>query len=182
MNIEHNVYSLLDDTDLSFSKIDSIRYKLNIDDDDERRIKAGIYAAIKNLTYKTGDTYFSLDEIILEVSHLLKINMYSEDVVLYLDELRYQNKIKLEDGKYFLMEIYQAEVYVKDRIQVLLEKEKTTYKKMNLYLEELEKENGIHYNIEQERAVKKSLENNITIITGGPGTGKTTIIKGIVDL
>lgn len=182
MNIEHNVYSLLDETDLPFSKIDSIRYKLNIENDDERRIKAGIYAAIKNLTYKTGDTYFSLDEIILEVSNLLKINIYTEDIVLYLDELRYQNKIKLEDNKYFLMEIYQAEVYVKDRIQVLLEKSKTTYKKINIYLEELEKENGIHYNIEQESAIKKALENNITIITGGPGTGKTTIIKGIVNL
>lgn len=182
INIEHNIYSLLDDTDISFSKIDIIRYKLGIEDDDERRIKAGVFAAIKNLTFKNGDTYFSLDEIILESSQLLKINIYSEDVALYLDELRYQGKVKLEDEKYFLMDIYKAEVYVKDRIKTLLEKEQTTYKKINNYIEELEKENGIQYNIEQEKAIKKALENNITIITGGPGTGKTTIIKGIVDL
>ena len=80
------------------------------------------------------------------------------------------------------MDIYKAEVYVKDRIKTLLEKEQTIYKKINNYIEELEKENGIQYNIEQEKAIKKALENNITIITGGPGTGKTTIIKGIVDL
>ena len=120
INIEHNIYSLLDDTDIPFSKIDIIRYKLSIEDDDERRIKAGIYSAIKNLTYKNGDTYFSLDEIILEASYLLKINIYSEDVALYLDELRYQGKVKLEDDKYFLMDIYNSEVYVKDRINLLL--------------------------------------------------------------
>lgn len=182
MNIEHNIYCLLDDMDLSFNKIDLLHSKLNIEDDDERRIKAGIYASLKNLTYKTGNTYFQLEEIVLEASNLLKINLYIEDVKLYIDELRYQNKIKLEEDKYFLKEIYDSEVYIKDKVKYLLNKEPTVYKKMSKYLEELEIENNIEYNIEQECAIKKALENNITIITGGPGTGKTTIIKGIVEL
>ncbi len=182
MNIEHNIYTLLDDLEIPFSKIDMVRLKLEIPDDDERRIKAGIYAALKGLTFKTGNTYFLLEEIILEASQLLKINLYSEDVVLYLDELRYQGKVKKEDDKYFLMDIYESEIYIKNKIQLLLNKEKTPNKKIDQYIEVLEKENGIQYNIEQEKAIKKALENNITIITGGPGTGKTTIIKGIVEL
>ena len=180
--IEYNIYNLLDEIDISFPKIDIIRHKLDIEDDDERRIKAGIYYSLKNLTYKTGNTYFTLEEIVIESSNLLHINIYSEDVSLYLDELRYLNKIKLDEDKYFLKEIYDAEIYVKDKIKCLLDKEQNSYKKLDKYLVELEEENRIEYNIEQVKAIKKSLENNITIITGGPGTGKTTIIKGIVDL
>lgn len=181
-NIEYNVYNLLDELDISFPKIDIIRHKLNVKDDDERRIKAGIYYSLKNLTYKTGNTYFSLEEIVIESSNLLHINIYSEDVSLYLDELRYQNKVKLDDDKYFLKEIYDDEIYVKDKIKYLLDKDNNNYKKLDKYLVELEEENNIEYNVEQVKAIKKSLENNITIITGGPGTGKTTIIKGIVNL
>ena len=114
MNIEHNIYTLLDDLEIPFSKIDMVRLKLEIPDDDERRIKAGIYAALKGLTFKTGNTYFLLEEIILEASQLLKINLYSEDVVLYLDELRYQGKVKKEDDKYFLMDIFPIMLYNKE--------------------------------------------------------------------
>ena len=180
--IEYNVYNLLDELDISFPKIDILRHKLDIEDDDERRIKAGIYYSLKNLTYKTGNTYFTLEEIVIEASNLLHINIYSEDVALYLDELRYLNKVKLDEDKYFLKEIYDAEIYIKDKIKYLLSKEQNNYKKLDKYLVELEEENKIEYNVEQVNAIKKSLENNITIITGGPGTGKTTIIKGIVDL
>lgn len=180
--IEYNVYNLLDELDISFPKIDMLRHKLDIEDDDERRIKAGIYYSLKNLTYKTGNTYFTLEEIVIEASNLLHINIYSEDVALYLDELRYLNKVKLDEDKYFLKEIYDAEIYIKDKIKYLLSKEQNNYKKLDKYLVELEEENKIEYNVEQVNAIKKSLENNITIITGGPGTGKTTIIKGIVDL
>ena len=180
--IEYNVYNLLDELDISFPKIDILRHKLDIEDDDERRIKAGIYYSLKNLTYKTGNTYFTLEEIVIEASNLLHINIYSEDVALYLDELRYLNKVKLDEDKYFLKEIYDDEIYVKDKIKYLLSKEQNNYKKLDKYLVELEEENKIEYNVEQVTAIKKSLENNITIITGGPGTGKTTIIKGIVDL
>lgn len=180
--IEYNVYNLLDELDISFPKIDMLRHELDIEDDDERRIKAGIYYSLKNLTYKTGNTYFTLEEIVIEASNLLHINIYSEDVALYLDELRYLNKVKLDEDKYFLKEIYDAEIYIKDKIKYLLSKEQNNYKKLDKYLVELEEENKIEYNVEQVNAIKKSLENNITIITGGPGTGKTTIIKGIVDL
>ena len=180
--IEYNVYNLLDELDISFPKIDMLRHKLDIEDDDERRIKAGIYYSLKNLTYKTGNTYFTLEEIVIEASNLLHINIYSEDVALYLDELRYLNKVKLDEDKYFLKEIYDAEIYIKDKIKYLLSKEQNNYKKLDKYLVELEEENKIEYNVEQVNAIKKSLENNITIITGGPGTGKTTIIRGIVDL
>lgn len=182
IKIEHNIYSLIDDIDISFMKIDIIRHKLDIPDNDERRIKAGIFSALKNLTFQTGNTYFKLEEILLEASNLLRINLDLEEVKNDIDELRYLNKVKLEDDKYFLREIYDAEVYIKNRIEYLNKLEKTVYKKIDKCLEKVENENNIEYNIEQEKAIKNAIENNLTIITGGPGTGKTTIIKGIIDL
>ena len=53
---------------------------------------------------------------------------------------------------------------------------------MDSLLEELEKVNSMNYNDEQKKAIKKAIDDNILIITGGPGTGKTTIIKAITEL
>ena len=65
---------------------------------------------------------------------------------------------------------------------MMMTKEKNRLTKFNSIIKKVESEFDIEYNEEQLNAIKSSLENNISIITGGPGTGKTTIIKGIVRI
>jgi len=180
LTLENNIYVLIDDIlEINFLKVDEISKKLNYDLLDSRRIKACIIYIFKSLTFKNGDTYLYLDELKKEVIKYIKKDI--ENFEFLLDELRFENKIILEDDKYYLKETYYDEKVIVNKIKSLLNKEKDEYKKLDKIIKEIEKINEIKYDDKQYEAIKKSLENNILIITGGPGTGKTTIIKTIVD-
>lgn len=179
IHIEHNPYCLTDF--ISFLKVDEIALKLNIDVFDERRIKACIIYMMKKLLFTNSDTYLEYDEILESVFNYLKIDLNIDDFDLYLEELINENKIILLDNKYYLKEMYDSEINIINTIKYL-ENKKIDKLFLDNRIEELERVNNIKYNDKQKEAIKKSLDNNITIITGGPGTGKTTIIKAICEL
>lgn len=179
IHIEHNPYCLTDF--ISFLKVDEIALKLNVNEDDERRIKACIIYMMNKLLFTNSDTYLEYDEILESVFNYLKIDLNVDDFDLYLEELINENKIILLDDKYYLKEMYDSEINITNTIKYL-ENKKIDKLFLDNRIEELEKVNNIKYNDKQKEAIKKSLENNITIITGGPGTGKTTIIKAICEL
>lgn len=179
IHIEHNPYCLTDF--ISFLKVDEIALKLNVDVADERRIKACIIYMMNKLLFTNSDTYLEYDEILESVFNYLKIDLNVDDFDLYLEELINENKIILLNDKYYLKEMYDSEINITNTIKYL-ENKKIDKLFLDNRIEELEKFNNIKYNDKQKEAIKKSLENNITIITGGPGTGKTTIIKAICEL
>ncbi len=177
--IEQNPYYLIDF--ISFLKVDEIALKLNVEKDDERRIKACIIYMMKKLIFSNSDTYLEYDEILESVFNYLKIDLNVDDFDLYLEELINENEIILLNDKYYLKEMYDSEINITNMIKYL-ENKKIDKLYLDNRIEELERVNNIKYNDKQKEAIKKSLENNITIITGGPGTGKTTIIKAICEL
>lgn len=180
--INHNIYKIIDDTRITFNKVDSVAMNLDINNIDERRISACIIHIMKELTFKNGDTYLYFDEIYNEIN---KFTHNSIDIDLFNDcliELEGDMKIIIEDNKYFLREEYDAETFIADRIKYLSKKNKSDYPNILEEINNLEKNSGIKYNDKQKEAMKKAMENNVLIITGGPGTGKTTIIKAIVEL
>ena len=179
--IEYNIYNIIDNIDeIDFIKIDSIARKINIDLNDSSRIKACIYYIISSLTFNNGDTYLTKEEIYNGACKYL--NYEITDFDKYLSEIEYEGKIVIINDKYYLKDIYNSELNITNKIRILLNKKKEKYKNLDNYINLLEKDNNIIYNDEQKEAIISSLENNITIITGGPGVGKTTIIKAIVDL
>ena len=181
--IENNVFGMLNEIEeISFPKIDELREQLNIEDDNEERIKACIIYIVKEMTFQKGDTYFSYDEIYYGVCNYLKFSVNSELFQNMLEELISEDLLVQEDDTYVLTEIFEAEKNIIEKLKFLSESPSTTYKKLDTYLKNMEEANGITYNSDQKAAIKQALENNLLIITGGPGTGKTTIIKAIVTL
>ncbi len=183
ISIENNIFSLIDEIEnIHFPKIDSIAKKLEIDVSDKRRIKAAIFYIIETLIYKRGDTYLIYEEVRQQVVHYLKLDIEEGLFQLYIDEIRLEGKLVLKDQKIYLKSIFDAEDSVIHSICKLVNKKTTENKKINTYIEGLEKEHKICYNEKQKEAIQKALTNNILIITGGPGTGKTTIIEAIVEI
>ncbi len=180
-NIEHNPYKLIDDANVNFVKVDEIALKLNVEMYDERRIKACIIYIMNKILFTNSDTYLIYDEIVEGVFNYLKIDLDIDEFDLLLKELIDENKIILLGDKYYLKDMYDSEINVVKEISYLIN-HSISKKNIDESINELEIANNIKYNDKQKEAIKKSLENNITIITGGPGTGKTTIIKAICEL
>ena len=181
--IEHNIYRLIDDIEeLNFIKVDNIAKKMDMESDSIERIKACIYFIMKDLTFKSGDTYLVFEDIYNSVVKYLHIELDYDYFKELLLELKNELKIEIKDDKYYLMELYDATNNIVYKFNYLMNKEKTKYKNLDDSIKQLEEFNGIIYNDKQRLAIKKALENNILIITGGPGTGKTMIIKAIVEI
>ena len=181
--LELNIYDLLEKIDnLNFLKVDEIALRKNTDLYDENRIKAGIIYIMNQFINKTGNTYMLKEDISKCIKNYLKVNLTVEQIDSFFDDLISSNKIVIEDNKYYLSSMYDDENYIVSKIHYLINSKPTKYKKLDEEINNLEKVSNVFYNQKQKEAIKKSLENNITIITGGPGTGKTTIIKAITSL
>ena len=181
--IENNIYQILNSVDgIFFPKVDDIALKQGINIDDKNRVKATIYYVINNLVYSNGDTYLNYRDIIKNTELYLKTELNSEFFDDCLFDLEKDNRIIKYNENYYLTDIWKAEDYVASKIIRLSSKDEKKYKDLDSGLERLEKLYGITYNDKQKEAIKSSLQHNISIITGGPGTGKTTIIKAITQL
>ena len=182
-NIEHNIYRLIDDVpNLSFTKVDEVANKFNVASDDERRIKATIIYVMNKIIFANSDTYLDYYEIFNGVYEYLQIDLDNIDFDTLLNDLENEGKIVIKDKRYYLKELYEAEQNIVEKIRILSNLETTKYKDLDDKIATLESNNNLSYNEKQKQAIKKALVDNIAIITGGPGTGKTTIIKAICEL
>ena len=181
--IENDIYRIITDVDeINFTKVDEIATTLNEDKFNINRIKACIIYIMKELSFRNGDTYLSYGEIYEGVAFYLKGDIDNTLFDEAISELDGELRIKIEDDRYYIYEDYESEEYIVSKINYLINKDTSSYKNIDLRVKELEDKYGIEYSDKQKEAIIKALENNILIITGGPGTGKTTIIKAIVDL
>lgn len=183
--IEANPYILIDITrGVDFKQIDKMALDLGISYDNEKRVISGIKYGLIRSTYN-GHTCVLKTNLMEFVINLLDVS--SENVEDGLINLKVKNEIVIEerdDEEYvYLATFYNAEVEIVLRIK-RLQNAKNVKKVLNIEteLKKAEENSSIELSDKQKEAVKLVNENNVTIITGGPGTGKTTIIKSIIDI
>ena len=109
-------------------------------------------------------------------------NITTEEFTNILLKLSKLKRIIIDKDKYFLYSMYEDEKYIAKRLVELNNKKRRKLPKLETLIRGLELVTGFTYDNSQKDAITKALNNNFTIITGGPGTGKTTIIKCIVKL
>ena len=181
--IEEDIYRLIDDiNDFTFKKIDLIALKKDYKRDDQRRVKAAIITTMEELCNSIGHCYLHIDMIYKYTIMCLGNNINEEHFIECLNSLILDIKVIKVEEKYYLRNMWDAEETIVNRVTSL--NNKTDYKINNIdgYIEELEKDKKIEYNEEQKNAIKEAIVKNFLIITGGPGTGKTTIISSIIDI
>jgi exodeoxyribonuclease V alpha subunit len=181
--IEDNIYELVIDIDgIGFLTVDKIAAQREIEENDERRIKACITYIMSDLCMVNGNIYNDIEDIYLGVSSYLNFEFSMDDFNYYLLKLNKENKIIIEDNRYYLTDYHKMEVYNAKFLKKLLSDSNESFNNIDKYIKQLEKEDNIKYNEKQKLAIKTSFLKNFLVITGGPGTGKTTIIKAIINL
>ncbi len=177
--LDNNIY-LLSDT-IEFKRLDNIFLNNFEDKFDKRRMKACIIESMKAISMNTGDIYYDASYVYDIMSKLFSISINYELYLEYLDELEKELLIVKVDNNIYLQENFQNEEDIADLLKNIDNKE-IKYYDYSEKIKKLEEKLKITYNDDQKKAINTSLNNNITIISGGPGTGKTTIINAIVKL
>ena len=186
--IRENPYKLIDIVDgIAFLRADEIAKKLGFKDDDPKRLIALIHYVIKTLIYSTGNSYIEKDELFDRVttfSNTLDEIINRENFDKYLNILKEDKKIIIEDDtNVFDYSIYYDEINVAKSITNLLKNDNTEYEMNDVKkaIEDVMITNNITYSPKQIEAIENALHEPISIVTGGPGTGKSTVIKGIIE-
>ena len=183
--IESDPYILIDiSRGVDFKQIDQMALELGVERENQKRVKSGIKYALIKITYN-GHCCTLKANLIEYVKSLLNVSeAIIEDGII---NLKVNNEIVVEnrDGEewVYLYSFYNAENQIADRI-IKLNKAKNMKKVSNIEkeLRLIEEKTDIILSEKQKEAIRTINDNNVTIITGGPGTGKTTIIKSIIDI
>ena len=178
-----DIYQIYYDIEeISFQQVDRIALYHGVEKDDLKRVRAAIIYIMRELANVAGHTYFLQEEVTSFLERVLKISISKELGEEAFTSLMDEERLVERDNRWYLKEYYDAEIFIARRLRMMAHSEKLKEKKIDTYLEEIEKKNNITYNEEQKKAMKEAILQQVVVITGGPGTGKTTIIRGIIDL
>ena len=181
--IEEDIYKLIEDiNEIYFKKIDVIALKNGVKKDDLIRVKASLLYIMDEVSNTYGHSYYFREELLNYLPRVLGVSISNELFDECINKLVDDLKIIIKEDRFYLREMYEAETLIVKRFRLLNSNKEIIDKRLDSMILELEDFFDIKYNSCQLDAIKKSYMKDFLIITGGPGTGKTTIMKGIVEL
>ncbi|WNF17077.1 ATP-dependent RecD-like DNA helicase [Staphylococcus warneri] len=192
--LDKNPYQLVYDIKgIGFSKADQLAQKIGIQFDAPERIKAGLLFTLEEECIKQGHTYMPHDQIIEATYNVLTQNSNHDDnqikqehIHRMLLELNEEKRIIVDNEKVSIPSLYYSELKsvqnlyrIKTHTSKLKEIEQSD---LQIHIGEIETSNEVSYAESQKEALQTAINSKVMLLTGGPGTGKTTVIKGIVEL
>ena len=181
--IDEDIYQIIDDiSDINYKKVDMIALNKGIAKDDIIRVRAAILYIMEEVSNTFGHSYYSYEEIYSYLVRVLGKSITYTDYDKALLSLQKDSKIIVKDDKYYLKSLYDAETLIVKRLRLLANNPIREDERVDSLINDLEEFYQIRYNSEQLLAIKNSFKRDFLIITGGPGTGKTTIMRGITEL
>ena len=186
--VEHYPYQLVEDIQgIGFKIADQLAQSLGIESTAPERFRAGLLHTLLTQSMEKGDTYLEAKELLEHTIELLESSRQIElDPNSVADELAHlieENKVQNVDTKIFENSLFFAEEGICNNLLRILEKgNQNKYEPENIEaaLAQIEEKFAISYDAIQKQAICDAIQHKIFILTGGPGTGKTTVINGII--
>ncbi|UQD52851.1 ATP-dependent RecD-like DNA helicase [Bacillus methanolicus] len=189
--IKSNPFKLVEDIEgIGFGRADELGYQLGITGNHPDRIRAACLYTLEKESLQAGHVFLNAEDLLESVKKLLEENQPEKidytDISNELLKLQEEGKIIGEEKRIYLPSLYFAEKGLVTNIKRILSQ--TEYEnqfpesEFLLALGKLEERLGVQYAPTQKEAIQTALMSPMMILTGGPGTGKTTVIKGIVEL
>ena len=186
--IKENPYIIMEKIErFGFKKNDAFALKLGVKKTDQIRLKALICYLLKELIFASGNSYVEKTILFERIINYLEEEIKSQNYTEILDILEKEKKIHLEsinnetvifDYNLYKEELELAEKIISKNDSSYLYSEEEIVKQFN----EVKEDSHIEFNAEQEKAIKSAFTEPLVIVTGGPGTGKTTIVHAIIKL
>ena len=184
--IKENPYSLYSGyLSISFKKIDEIAMQVGISANDRNRIVTAIRYVLEVFASRDGHTFVEQGKLCNAVSKLIDVN--KSTIEEYIKNENDLNSLHIEhsmnENRISLRELYEAESYIAKKLYNL--NKKATYldsSNIKHVIANVENDNGIEYATLQKKAIWECVTNGLTILTGGPGTGKTTVVKAVIQV
>jgi exodeoxyribonuclease V alpha subunit len=189
--IQQNPYQLVEDVEgIGFGRADDLGYQLGISGNHPDRIRAACLFVLERDCLQEGHVYLTKEQLLANVKHLLEAKRDEEIPETAISQqllmLTEEGKLIEEDSKFYIPSLYFAEKGIVTNIKRLLQQTEavTVFPESEflLALGRLEERLSVQYAPLQKEAIQKALASPVFILTGGPGTGKTTVIKGIVEV
>ena len=186
--VENYPYQLVEDIKgLGFTIADQLAEELGIESQSPERFRAGIIHNLLNSCMESGDTYVEARDLLEQTINLLEssrpVELDPNQVALELSHLIEEDKVQQIDTKIFDNSLFYAEEGIHKHLMRILERKEDkdeNKESIQKYISTVEKELGIQYDTIQKQAICDAIQNKVFILTGGPGTGKTTVINGII--
>lgn len=177
--IERNPYQLAEDiSGIGFKKADAIASTLGITGDDPRRIRAGLkYVLTERLT--NGHCCMLRQSLVIVAANKDHLQLTQKVVAAEVDSAISEGLIAEDMGMIYLPEYLKAEQYVAREL-LFLRANRRIPSNAEVIVDMAKKQTGIEYNAEQRDAIRKAATEGVMILTGGPGTGKTTTLRGML--
>lgn len=187
--LNDNPYRLIEDVEgVGFGRADELGSQLGIEGSHMDRMKAGILYLLNQASLSEGHIFVPTDQLLEDVKQLLEksqaVEMEYDALAKAVIELGEESKVVVEQNRVYMPSLYFSEVGIATKTERLVQAKFKGFKKklINESLSSIEADFGVTYAPTQRKAIEMALNNQISILTGGPGTGKTTVVRAIVEL